>query len=166
MSLTRAVAAASHDPARAVELAQILELEASWEILRAATPRPGEAKPTVQDLQVKQRAYEVFRAKLAAYAKKYGAVHVPEALLNSPAKLGEWSRAVAALYRQVEADPRAAYPTHLMEKAFRWADRVADRTNQGRPGRPTPPAAVGAAVAALDALARWCDSLVRVAPAA
>ena len=58
---------AAGDPglAQAVELAQLVELEARWENLAKAPP-PGDARAAVQHLQGKQRAHEAYRARLAA----------------------------------------------------------------------------------------------------
>jgi hypothetical protein len=50
---------------RTVCLAALIDLEARWENLRASRPT-SPAVPLLQDLVVRQRAYEVFRVKLAS----------------------------------------------------------------------------------------------------
>jgi hypothetical protein len=162
MSETRDTPEAALDPAQAAELALLVDLEARWENLRSSPSRPAEAS-TIRDLNSKQKAYEAFRAKLAAYNKRYTPAHVPELLLNTPARLGTWCRRMRDLYLRAERHPQTHCPAHLLEKASRWADRVADRLNRSRPAHPAPPGSIRAAFEALDALARWCDELARAA---
>lgn len=142
--------------AQAADLAILVDLEARWENLRT-TPTPA-ARSSLQELHTKQKAYDAFRVKLTAFNKKYAPAHVAELLLNNPVRLGIWCRKMAELYRRVEQDARVQYPTNLLEKAYRCASKIADRTGKERPGRPTPaPETVRDAVAELDTLARWCD---------
>jgi hypothetical protein len=117
-----------------------------------------------QDLQGKQKAYEAFHYKLVAYNEQYTPAHVPELLLNTPSRLGRWCRAMRDLYLQVEHDPRGHCPGHLLEKAYRWADRVAVLMNKGCISRSTPPGTIRAAIRDLEALGQWCDDLARAAP--
>jgi hypothetical protein len=152
-------------PAQAIDLALLVDLEARWENLRG-TPARAPGGPGTQDLQGKQKAYEAFRARLAAYNKRYAPAHAAELLLNTPSRLGKWCRAMGRLYAQVEDHAQAPCPVHLVEKAYRWADRVADRAQRERLVRPAAPATLAAAIRDLDALAQWCDGLARVAPAA
>ena len=67
------------------------------------------------------------------------------------------------LYLRVEHDPGVGPPTHLLEKAYRWADRVADKTGKGRITRPGPPGSLRDAVQALEVLGRWCEDLAKPA---
>src|SRR5579871_5391690 len=76
------------NPSQATELALLVELEARWENLRTNRLPSPEVPPTTQDLHGKQKAYEAFRLKLAAYNKRYTPAHVPELLLNTPTRLG------------------------------------------------------------------------------
>jgi hypothetical protein len=146
-------------------LALLVDLEACWENLRTAPLGSSDApRPTQQGLHGKQKAYDAFRAKLAGYNRRYRPAHVPELLLNTPARLGKWCRAMRALYLWVEHDPRGRCPVHLLEKAYRWADRVAARTGQGRLSRSAPPGTIGEAIRVLEALERWCDTLTGVTP--
>jgi hypothetical protein len=152
------------DPAQAAALAVLVDLEACWENLRHAPPRSPEAGAATQDLHGKQKAYEAFRAKLLAYNKRYRPAHVPELLLNTPPRLGTWCRRMRDLYLQVEQNPGGHCPAHLLEKAYRCADRVADRLGKERVSRSPPPADLRSAVRDLDALCQWCDRLAGVTP--
>jgi hypothetical protein len=145
-------------PRQAAELAVLVELEACWENLRTSPPRP-DVEPTVGDLHAKQKAYEAFRAKLARYNKRYAPAHVPELLLNTPARLGLWCRDMRHLLLQVERDPEGYCPVHLLEKAHRLADRVAHNTHRTPVSRATAPATTRAAILDLAALERWCADL-------
>ena len=147
-------------PEQAMDLSLLVDLEARWENLRK-TPSPAGGHGT-QDLQDRQRAYDTYRAKLVAYNKRYAPAHVPELLLNTPSRLGAWCRAMRDLYLQVEQDPRGHCPAHLLEKAYRRADRVGARLNKEPVRRSPPPGTIRAAVLELEALGRWCDDLVGV----
>jgi hypothetical protein len=152
------------DIAQAAELSLLVDLEARWENLRKTPSRAPEVGSTMQDLQGKQKAYEAFRAKLVAYNQQYTPAHVPELLLNTPSRLRKWCRTMGDLYLQVEHDPRGHCPVHLLEKAYRWADRVGVLMNKGRINRSTPPGTIRAAIRDLEALGQWCDDLASVAP--
>ena len=152
------------DIAQAAELSRLVDLEARWENLRKPPSRPLDLGPSMQELQGIQKAYEAFRAKLVAYNKQYKPAHVPELLLNTPRRLGKWCRAMRDLYLQVQHDPRSRCPFHLLEKAYRWANRVAVRKKEGPISRSTPPDTVEDAIRNLEALNRWCDDLARVMP--
>jgi hypothetical protein len=65
------------------------------------------------------------------------------------------------IYMQVERDPQAVYPVHLLEKAYRWADRMAARMNKARVNRLTPPGTIRSAIEELEAVGRWCDDLAQ-----
>jgi hypothetical protein len=110
-------------------------------------------------LQGKQKAYEAFRGKLAAYNKRYKPEHRPEVLLNTPSRLGVWCRTMRDLYRRVEHHPRGHCPVHLLEKAYRWADRVGALTNKAPVSRSGPPGTIEAAIRDLEVLGQWCDGL-------
>lgn len=148
----------SSDGALALEMAELVELEARWENLRVA-PRTAAVRATSKDLDRMQRAYESFHAKLVAFNQRYPPGHVPERLLNNPLRLGLWCRQMKDLYLRVEHDPRVAYPVHLLEKAYRCADRIAARMNQAALPRSAPQGDRPAAVRALETLERWCDDL-------
>src|SRR5262245_31068424 len=151
------------DLEQAAELSLLVDLEACWENLRKPAPGYPDAATATKDLSARQKAYEAFRIKLVAYNKKYTPAHVPELLLNTPARLGLWCRRMRDLYLQVEHAPPGHCPVDLLEKAYRCADRVAGRMGKGRVRRPTPPETIRAAIEELEALGRWCDALAGVA---
>jgi hypothetical protein len=154
------------NPAQAMELALLVDLEAHWENLRATTSPSMDGQPGIQMLYAKQKAYDAFRAKLAVYNKRYRTAHLPELLLNTPARLGLWCQAMRDLYAQVEHAPKAHFPVHLMEKAYRWADRVADKKGKCRISRSAPSNTLQGAIVDLGALIQWCAELAIVVPAA
>jgi hypothetical protein len=165
MPETSEAAVRNVESVRAVELSVLVELEARWEYLRNI---PARARGSgTKDLQGIQRAYEAFHGKLAAYNKRYKPAHVPELLLNTPSRLAVWCRSMRQLYLQVEHDPRAVCPVHLIEKAYRCAERISVRLKQDRLSRSALPATIRAAIEALEVLTRWCDEpAVRAAPSA
>lgn len=143
--------------AQAVELALLVDLEACWENLRLTAEGDVAPGTTSRDLHARQKAYEAFRARLAAYNRRYAPAHLPELLLNTPPRLGAWCRKMRDLYLQVEHDPKAHCPAHLLEKAYRRADRIGARLNRGPVPRAAPAAGIRNAVEQLEALARWCE---------
>jgi hypothetical protein len=152
------------DSAQAAELALLVDLEARWENLRTIPSRPADVQPTTQELHGKQKAYEAFRAKLAAYNKRFKPSHIPELLLNTPVRLGIWCRTMRDLYGRVEQDSQMHCPVHLMEKAYRWAERVATRIGAPLPARSAPPATIREAIERLDGLSQWCANLAAAPP--
>jgi hypothetical protein len=120
--------------------------------------------PTTQALLGKQKAYEAYRVKLAAYNKRHAPAHLPELLLNTPTRLGIWCRMMRDLYVRVEQERSSHCAVHLLEKAYRWADRLAEKGSKDRVSRSTPPASLRAAIQGLDALGQWCAELARAAP--
>src|SRR5207244_6774201 len=121
--------------------------------------RVREVESSTQALQGRQKAYETFRGKLVAYNKQYTPAHVPELLLNTASRLGAWCLRMKDLYVRVEHDPQVPCPVHVLEKAFRWADRVAVRLNKAPVSRSASPDTIRAAIEGLEAVLRWCDAL-------
>jgi hypothetical protein len=148
-------------PAQATELSLLVDLEARWENLRIYQPTTPGVVSTLKELHQKQKAYEAFFAKLAAYNKKYKPAHVPELLLNNATRLGLWCGRMRDLLARVQNDPQVHCPVHLLEKAYRWADRLSDRMKKDRIARPTLASNIAAAIRELDELAQWCDSQTR-----
>lgn len=142
------------------ELFLLVDLEARWENLRATQPLVPGAGSTLKELHQKQKAYEAFLSKLVAYNKGHKPAHVPELLLNNAARLGSWCRKMRDLHIRVQHDARAHYPVHLIEKAFRWADRLADTLKKDRLVRTASADNVADAIRELDELSKWCDSQV------
>jgi hypothetical protein len=154
--------AGAHGEAQATALALLVESEACWENLRHGPP----AGATEPGLRARQRAYDAFHGQLVAYNRRYTPAHVPELLLNTPARLGKWCRAMRDLHVRVEPLAPIPCPVALLEKAYRWADRIGLRVNPGRGGRAAPPVNLREAIRDLDALGRWCDDLAGALPAA
>jgi hypothetical protein len=148
--------------ARAVELAVLVDLEARWENLRVYPAGTPDTSSTIHELHGKQRAYDVFHTKLVAFNKRFTPAHVPELLLNTPLRLRIWCKKMRDLFVQVEHDSRVPCPLHLVEKAYRGADRIAAKKCQARVGRPAPPSSIPAAVRELEELAHWCDDRSRL----
>jgi hypothetical protein len=161
MSEMRETAVENLNPAQVADLAVLVDLEARWENLRKTPSSAPEASSTLQDLQGRQKAYDAFRAKLAAYNHRYTPAHVPELLLNTPSRLALWCRTMRDLCLRVERDPQGHCPAHLLEKAYRWADRVGVRMNQHRVNRAEPPGSIRAAINNLEAVSQWCDDLAK-----
>jgi hypothetical protein len=147
---------------QAAELAALVELEACWENLRIAGSRPPEPHPAARELHGRQKAYESFRVKLAAYNKLYAPVHIPELLLNTPTRLGVWCRTMRDLFLRVEHDARIVCPVQLIEKAFRRADQLATKGNTGLVNRPASTGTIQEAIHELEGLRLWCEERVGI----
>lgn len=164
MSEIGEAAARKLDPAQATQLSLLVDLEAGWENMRKAPADDAGADAFLRNLQAKQKTYEAFRVKLAAYNGLYRPAHTPELLLNTPSRLAKWCRKMTDLYlRLAELDSQAPCPRHLLEKAYRWADLIGVRRKSELVRRAAQPATVQDAIRALEAVARWCDSLECVA---
>ena len=140
----------------------LVDLEARWENLRICQPVTPGVVSTLKELHQKQKAYEAFFAKLVAYNKEYRPAHVPELLLNNAPRPGAWCWKMRDLQLWVQHDAQAQGPVHLLDKAYRWADRLADRTKKVRITRSPGASTVSAAIRELEELAKWCDNLARV----
>ena len=97
---------------------------------------------------------------------RFTPAHIPELLLNTSVRLATWCRAMRKLHVQIERDPQAHCPVHLLEKAYRWADLVAGKEHKTPITRSSPPASINAAIRDLDMLCQWCTDLANAAPAA
>lgn len=146
--------------AQATDLAQLVDVEARWENLRIYQPIPtGKTPATLKELQQRQKAYEAFFAKLSAYNQRYRPLHVPEQLLNTPIRLAVWCRSMRDLYAQVQSDALLVCTLHVLEKAYRWADRIGHKLKKDLVTRPAPFDAIPGAIRELDDVAAWCDEL-------
>jgi hypothetical protein len=145
--------------AQASDLAVLLNLEARWENLRAATSGTPRVPSVTSDLHAVQRAYDTFRAQLRAYQVRFSATHATESLLNTPARLASWCRQVRDLHLRAGQGSQAHSAVHLLEKAYRWADRLASKRGKERVSRATPPSTAEAGCQDLEAVAAWCDAL-------
>ena len=149
--------------AQEIDLFLLVDLEARWENLRIYQPAAVGLTSTPKELHQKQQAYEAFVAKLSIYNKAHKPAHVPELLLNKASRLGAWCGKMRDLIRQIQHNSQAHYPTHLLAKAYRWADRVAELLKKENIARPSPSTTIPTAIQELEDLAQWCDHLSRVA---
>jgi hypothetical protein len=159
MSTTVELATQELPLAQAIELLLLVDLEARWENLRIYQPT-AEKTPTLHELLQKQKTHETFFAKLGTYNKSHKPAHVAELLLNNPSRLRRWCRSMRDLVLQVQHDPQAHYPTHMLEKAYRRADRIADRMKKERITRAIPSTTIPGEIQELEDVARWCDNLM------
>ena len=155
----RLVAEEEISAAQAAALAVLLDLEARRENLRAARSGTPQVPSATPDLQAMQRAYAAFRTQLRAYQARFSPTHATELLLNTPDRLGRWCRQVRDLHLRAGQPGPAHSPVHLLEKAYRWADRLAGKRGKDRVSRATPPGPAEAVFRALEAIAAWCDAL-------
>jgi hypothetical protein len=137
----------------------MIDLQARWENMRVG-PALADAGYTTPDLHDRQRTYEAFRSRPAAYTARFTASEVPETTLNGPDRVAVWCRAGRAVFRRAGDEVGTECPTHAMEKADRLADRIAARLKVEPLGRGSPPDSIGAAIGALDAVILWCGGLV------
>lgn len=144
-------------PSRTVDLAMLVELEASWENLRPDRAGATNRQASLHELLNRQKAYELFRAKQLAFNEMHKPAYVCDSLRLTPARLAAWLRSMRDLFRQVAHHPQVPCPVHLLKKAYWCADGLAEKTAKSRFSRSTPPETVSAAVAELQALAEWCD---------
>jgi len=143
------------DAAQAEALALLVELEAHWQNVPVAAAQRS-AREGLFGLRAKQRAFDAYHARLVAYNQRYRPAHEAERPLSSPARLAAWCRAMSGLYRRAA---RAECPVHLLEKAYRCADRLGARLAADFIRRPPPVTTTADAVTGLGAIADWCDAL-------
>ncbi len=144
-------------PAQAAELAAVIDSQARWENMRSDPPHAGDN--TSSALQARQKAYDAFRARLAAYTLKYRAAQVPEPTLNTPERVAVWCRSVRAVLLRAEPAAGTAHPAHLVAKAYRLAERIAARVGNAVPGRGAPAEDMAGAIRALGVVIAWCDAI-------
>jgi len=157
MSATTGVGQLDHTQAE--ELSEVLDAEAYWENMRKVPGDGAEMGGLLRDLTARQKAYEAFRLKLTAYNATYKPAHIPELMLNNPARLGIWCGKMRTLYRRLENHPKAQCPRHLLEKAYRCADRIGERLKATPIGRALPPKDIAATVQVLETVIKWCAAL-------
>ena len=162
MPEVRLVAAEEISAAQAAALTMLLDQDARRENLRAARSGTPQVPSATPDLQAVQRAYAAFRAQLKAYQTRFSPTHATELLLNTPARFGRWCRQVRDWHLRAGHAARAHGPVHVLEKAYRWADRLAGKRGAERASRATPPGTAEAVIRDLEALAAWCDALTQI----
>jgi hypothetical protein len=154
------------DPAQAAELSLLVDLEARWENLRKHPARGQPVGTAPQNLAIIQKSYDAFHTKLVSYNQRYKPAHVPELLLNTPARLAAWCASMCALYLRVEHDARAQCPVHLLAKAYGWAEQIRVRLNKNAVVRSAAPGTIRDAIANLGAVIQWCNELTVAASSA
>jgi hypothetical protein len=153
-------------PVQATELALLVDLEARWENLRLDQSANRGKTLSREELKQIQMAYEAFHGKLVVYNARYKPAHVPELLLNTAFRFQLWCRSLKGLFLVVlQNESPLNCPVHLLEKAYRCADRIADRANKERFARPPLSESIAATVQDLGNLASWCDGLIPIAAA-
>ncbi|HYT92858.1 MAG TPA: hypothetical protein VEL76_29345, partial [Gemmataceae bacterium] len=70
------------------------------------------------------------------------------------------------LYLELEHEPQIHCPVHLLEKAYRSAERLSARLNTNLLDRSAPPATIRAVIETLMTLVQWCEALANVAATA
>jgi hypothetical protein len=143
-------------PEQARELCLLVEAEARWENMRHAPSAPDVGPAAKKSLRMVQNAYEAFHSRLTTYNTRHTPAHVPELLLNTPHRLALWCRSMRHLCLAVEHDPQIECPVHLLEKAYRRAERISVRLNQSI-SRLASPDSVRAAITSFEAIIEWCD---------
>lgn len=145
-------------PARAAELARVLDLKCQWEDMRVG------ASYSTAHLHSLQKAFEAYRVAMLAYTAGDRDEPVPDLSPSGPSRLRSWCRTVRAVLHRAGA---ADCPTHIVAKAYRVADRIAEREKAETAGRETP-TDMGGAIRQLDGLIAWCEQLelARLRPAA
>lgn len=124
MSQISESAVAHLDAAQALELVRVLEIQAYWENLRESV---GQKDLPTSHLKDRQKAYEAYRSRLAAYTAKYRTFPLPELTQNSPKWAVQWFRVVQAVLQRTKDAPVGELPAELLAKAHRLADRIATR---------------------------------------
>lgn len=155
MSQLSETAVANLDAAQAVELLRVLELQAFWENLKENAP--AKDVPTAQ-LKDRQKAYEAYRSRLAAYTAKFRTFPLPELTQNSPKWVAQWFRIVRAVVRAAADGANAELPTNLVAKANRLGLRVAERLKRPPLPLPAAPATFAAAAEQLETLIAWGEA--------
>ena len=137
-------------PARATELAQVLDLQAQWENLRA------DGIDSTTQLQSLQKAFEAYRVRLVAYTADVRGEPIPELSPTKPDRLGAWCRTVRAVLKR--ADLGGECPVHVVSKMHRLADRIATRVKT-EPASRESVTNITTAIRELDTVIAWCDGL-------
>jgi hypothetical protein len=143
------------EPVRAADLTRVLDLQSRWENLRA------EVGDSTTQLQSLQKAFEAYRVRLSEYVVRYRNEHIPDLSPSGLDRLGAWCRAVRAVFRRAGD---CEWPAHVVAKALRMADRIAERVKAERVGRESPPTDMAGAVRQLDAIIAWCETLAPPTP--
>src|SRR5580700_4431605 len=107
-------------PDQAAELIRVLDLQAEWENHR---DDPTKSALSLQDLRIRQKAFEVFRMAQRNYSVKYWNASLPEMTQNVLERLVLWCRVLRSIFLKANG----GNITHTMTKVYRLADRFAAR---------------------------------------
>lgn len=140
------------DPARAAELAQLLDYQSRWENMRT------DGTESTAQLQALQKAFEAYRVRLAEYRVRHRSEQTPDLSPSGPNRLRAWCRTVRAVFRRAEEGSDC--PGHVVTKAFRMADRIAERVKAKPVGRERSPTDMADAIRQLGTVIVWCEGLV------
>jgi hypothetical protein len=108
-------------------------------------------------LQALQKAFETYRVRLAEYTARYRSEQTPDLSPSGPNRLAAWCKAVRAVFRR--AGEGGECPGEVISKAYRMADRIAERVKAEPVGRDTPPTDIAGAITQLGAVIVWCETL-------
>ena len=139
------------EPVRASELARVLDLQSRWENMRA------DGGDSTAQLQALQKAFEAYRLRLAEYTARHRSEQTPDLSPSGPNRLAAWCKTVRAVFRR--AGEGGECPSQVVTKAFRMADRIAERVKAEPVGRDTPPTDMPGAIRQLGAVIVWCEAL-------
>ena len=153
-------AVAHLDAAQAVELVRVMELQAVWENLRETV---GQKDLPTSHLKDRQKSYEAYRSRLAAYTTKFRTFPLPELTQNSPKWVAQWFRVVKAILQRTTEATGHELPVQLVAKAHRLAGRIATRLKVELEPASAPPT-MAAALAQLDALIAWSAAQTQPSP--
>ena len=139
-------------PDQAAELIRVLDLQAEWENHR---DDPTKSALSLQDLRIRQKAFEVFRMALRNYSVKYWNASLPEMTQNVLERLVLWCRVLRSIFLKASGGGNIV---HTMTKVYRLADRFASRLGIEPVQRGTAND-IADAVRELDRVIAWCDAL-------
>jgi hypothetical protein len=158
MHETKRISPEDHALAQAAALLHLVDLEARWENLRDS-PLTAPGSLSLGELQKKQSAHRLFQDQLATYNRRHVPAHIPELLLNTPARLSKWCQRMRELCLRVEQSGQGQCPNNLVDKAYRRADRLAQRLGKAPIPRQATASTIQDVVSELEKLSKWCDDL-------
>ena len=144
------------DDAQADALAHLVELEARWVSVPVAVATES-ASVSVAGLVAKQKAFDAYHAGRVAYNQRFRPAYHGQRPVTTAVRLAAWCRTMADLYRRAG---RSECPVHILDQAYRCADRLRIRLSRDPVRRPEVVTTTAGAIAGLEAVAAWCDGLL------
>lgn len=138
---------------QAADLVRVLDLQAEWENHR---DDPTKSASSMQDLRIRQKAFEAFRTALRGYSAKYSSVSLPE--VTQTVRLVIWCRVLRAVFLKANGSGNSLNAMHSMTRVFRLVDRLASRLGI-EPVQRGNAKDLLEAIRELDAVIAWCDDL-------